>query len=374
MSAVAPCFTPCQADASDTRIARGTRTRTDASAAGRVVSIDTDDVDEFNQHSGGWCVQYHMLDAPGFRSTVSLVMTPSLQVGLVRQAMGYSSQGENPAGMLSIVVPVDQARPMAYRGRAVGPMEMALTRSGEDFECVCPSGARFALVSLAQEKVERYAADLWHGPNLLEFRDRIRFVDAAHRLRYVEACERILAAVNEQPGLLTDQRAAVLLEEKFLEGLLLNAHVASSCASDRSRYNLARQAYRYLQDRADQVPSIREICAATRASYATLERGFRETYGMTPKAMLTAIRLSGARRTLLHSGSMTTVTSVALGWGFVEFGRFSAQYRQRYGELPSETLRRIRGEPPVNGSHSNGARTRVGRDVRRPASRGPLLA
>lgn len=340
------------ADASDTRIARGIRSRVEAFPSGRVVSIDTDDVDEFNQHTGGWSVQYHVLDATAFRSTVFLVTTPSPQVARVRHAMGYSSQGENPAGMLSVVVPVDEVRPMAYRGLALGPMEMAVTRSGEGYECVCRSGARFAVVSLAQEKIERYAADLWHGPSLLEHSpDRLRFADSARRSCFLDACGRILAAVEEQPDVLGDQRAAVLLEEKCLEGLLLNAHVASSCALERSRYNLARQAYQYLQDRADRAPSIREMCAATRASYATLERGFRETHGMTPKAMMTAMRLCGARRALLHPDATATVTGVALRYGFVELGRFSARYRQRYGEVPSETLRRARGESPVNGSH-----------------------
>lgn len=122
-------------------------------------------------------------------------------------------------------------------------------------------------------------------------------------------------------------------------------------------YNLARQAYRYLQDRVDEVPSIREICSVTGASYATLERGFRETYGMTPKALMAAMRLSGARRQLLHPSPATTVTAVALRWGFVEFGRFSGQYCHRYGEVPSETLRRARGEhPQPNRSHRNGTR------------------
>jgi hypothetical protein len=102
-----------------------------------------------------------VLDATTLRSTVLLVMTPSLHVAIVQHAMGYSSQGDNPAGAISIGVRVDEARPMVYRGRAVGPLEMTVARSGEGFENVCPSGARFVAVSLAQEKVERYAADLW---------------------------------------------------------------------------------------------------------------------------------------------------------------------------------------------------------------------
>jgi AraC family ethanolamine operon transcriptional activator len=343
------------ADVSDTRVARGAPSRVQESPSGRVDSFDTDDVDELNQHSGGWSVQYHVLNATAFRSAAFLVITPSLQVAPVQQAMGYSSQGDTPAGALSMMVRLDEARPMVFRGRSVGSQEMAVARSGAGFECVCRAGARFIVVSLPQKEVVRCASDLWHEPNLLTHSpDRLRFADSARRSRRLEACGRLLAAVLEQPLILGDERATALLEEKLLEGLLLNAHVAASGASMRSRSNLARKAYRYLQDRADQVPSIREICAATRASYATLERGFRETYGMTPRAMITAMRLSGARRTLLHPDPTTTVTAVALRWGFVEFGRFAAQYRQRYGEVPSATLRRVQGETPVGGSHRDG--------------------
>jgi len=35
-----------------------------------------------------------------------------------------------------------------------------------------------------------------------------------------------------------------------------------------------------------------------------------------------------------------TVRDVALRWGFSHLGHFSARYRQRYGELPSQTLNR----------------------------------
>jgi AraC-like DNA-binding protein len=36
------------------------------------------------------------------------------------------------------------------------------------------------------------------------------------------------------------------------------------------------------------------------------------------------------------------VTAVALRWGFGHLGQFAADYRARFGELPSETLRRAR--------------------------------
>jgi transcriptional regulator GlxA family with amidase domain len=39
------------------------------------------------------------------------------------------------------------------------------------------------------------------------------------------------------------------------------------------------------------------------------------------------------------SGDSNHVAGVALRWGFAHMGRFSNEYKQRYGESPSKTLR-----------------------------------
>ena len=44
-----------------------------------------------------------------------------------------------------------------------------------------------------------------------------------------------------------------------------------------------------------------------------------------------------------HPDDATTVTDTATKLNFFHFGRFSSQYRQLFGETPSETLRRARG-------------------------------
>lgn len=78
----------------------------------------------------------------------------------------------------------------------------------------------------------------------------------------------------------------------------------------------------------------------------TLEAHFRRFLGATPLGWVRQARLSHARRALLASGGRASVTDVALDSGFVQLGRFAAQYCRAFGELPSETLRRIRHTRP----------------------------
>jgi hypothetical protein len=53
------------------------------------------------------------------------------------------------------------------------------------------------------------------------------------------------------------------------------------------------------------------------------------------------LRLRGIHVELVRAAPGTaTVESVAYGWGMLHMGRFAAAYRRKFGETPSQTLKR----------------------------------
>lgn len=83
-----------------------------------------------------------------------------------------------------------------------------------------------------------------------------------------------------------------------------------------------------------------ELADRARVSSRTLQRQFRTFLGHSPRVTLQDLRFKAARRKLLHATSATKIMDVALGCGFAHCGRFSVEYRTRYGETPSQTLQR----------------------------------
>ena len=76
-------------------------------------------------------------------------------------------------------------------------------------------------------------------------------------------------------------------------------------------------------------------------SARALSKAFRKRHGTGPMGFLKARRLEAAQRALLAADpKSTTVTEIALRFGFVHLGQFPADYRKAFQELPSETLRR----------------------------------
>ncbi len=78
----------------------------------------------------------------------------------------------------------------------------------------------------------------------------------------------------------------------------------------------------------------------------TLETHFMRFLSTTPLGWVRQERLTHARRALLASDGHVSVSQIATSSGFGQLGRFAAQYCSRFGELPLETLRRIRRARP----------------------------
>jgi AraC-like DNA-binding protein len=97
-------------------------------------------------------------------------------------------------------------------------------------------------------------------------------------------------------------------------------------------------------------PKVTDLCRVTGVSERAVQNAFMEVMGLTPAACLVRVRLHRARRALLAATQGSTTVSVeALNSGFWHFGEFSRAYKDCFGELPSDTLRRKPGEQQRQG-------------------------
>ncbi len=86
--------------------------------------------------------------------------------------------------------------------------------------------------------------------------------------------------------------------------------------------------------------TLSEIARAAGVSLRTLTQGFRQYRGTTPMHCVRDIRLDAVRLELQKASSRSSVAYVANSWGFGHLGRFAADYQRRFGERPSDTLKR----------------------------------
>ena len=108
-----------------------------------------------------------------------------------------------------------------------------------------------------------------------------------------------------------------------------------------ARRRIARLARDYMEDRFPNPIRLEDLCQDIGVGLRTMQRAFTEHFQIPPYQYLKKLRLDWARRELLAGEPEThSVTVTALNHGFSHLSRFSRNYREAFGELPSETLAR----------------------------------
>jgi len=99
----------------------------------------------------------------------------------------------------------------------------------------------------------------------------------------------------------------------------------------------------YIDALAHEDVDIAELHAISQTSPRTLQRAFVEHYQMSPRDYLRTVRLNRARVAFQRKDTNTSISDIALACGFNHLGKFSASYRQKFGELPRQTVKLNRG-------------------------------
>ena len=88
--------------------------------------------------------------------------------------------------------------------------------------------------------------------------------------------------------------------------------------------------------------SLAELSRVAGVSVRSLHEIFMCQRGMTPAKRIREMRLEQARHVLLDPRDGSTITEVCYNFGFPKPSVFAGYYNAKYGERPSETLRRRR--------------------------------
>lgn len=144
-------------------------------------------------------------------------------------------------------------------------------------------------------------------------------------------------------------RSLHLSVRRQLEGLVKSALITgfhnnySECLERFVRPAVPRAVRRAMQlceNSPEQPLTVSELAISAGVSVRSLQAGFKVHVGMTPTDYLRDMRLQRVHSELKnHAGGQNSIAQIAFAWGFTHLGRFSQRYRERFGELPSQTLK-----------------------------------
>jgi AraC-like DNA-binding protein len=147
-----------------------------------------------------------------------------------------------------------------------------------------------------------------------------------------------------QPFDVFQYRLMVAQIEQLVVSTLVSAqpHDMRESKSARCTAVLPRHVKRvqdYLRANAAEPVTADQMAIVAGVSLRSLYAGFKDYCGVSPMQYLRTIRLESARKDLLNEPDCN-IASIAMRWGFGHLGRFSIEYKERFGESPSQSVRR----------------------------------
>lgn len=96
----------------------------------------------------------------------------------------------------------------------------------------------------------------------------------------------------------------------------------------------------YMRENATNAPTLSSVSAAVGVSSRALHKAFKKYRNTTPMRYLRDLRLEGVHIELKEAPCHVTVAEIVYSWRYTCLGRFAHIYKQKYGELPSDTRKR----------------------------------
>jgi AraC-like DNA-binding protein len=155
----------------------------------------------------------------------------------------------------------------------------------------------------------------------------------------------IAETMRREPEVLTCESTRDTLESELQDHFLglIRSEGGNGSAAARpgmtrryQRMNLVRD---FIGENSHRPIRLHELCTASGLSRRGVEYLFVDLLGVRASTFLLQCRLHGVRRELLAAVPRHgQVKQCAMNWGFWHLGRFAAEYRALFGEMPRATL------------------------------------
>ena len=252
------------------------------------------------------------------------------------------TQGELAGKRFGLGIPL-LTKGIKFAGEEVGFRRLPSALSGEELDLTAEAGFEWMIVLVDQAKLMALAEAVRLPENILlglSFgRQGTLFESSASKVRRFgeTICEKM---DQSEAGQL--QLSAEDFESFIFDGLLGMIGPIELDTGRPPASVVVRRAIEMADSLAYRGPvRIVSLCAALRVSQSTMERSFKEVFGLTPHLFFRQRYLNLARLKLIQGRpDETTVSAIAQQFGFKEMGRFAVRYRELFGESPYESLRR----------------------------------
>ena len=304
------------------------------------------DLDAINTALSGWQIDYRQIDPGRLAADILQIRCQNVFLTHAKFNRKIDQAGGTPPGYTSFGLHGGGMEPVHVCGRELHDDSMMIFAPGQEYEGNTPNKAVLYSLSVRDEHLEKIGQQAGLQIPLQSFQthaamicDRNIIDGLRHRLK---ALCLTFGTDSSVPGMSRFQNELACQLPMMLLTALSAARGKSRRSTSRKRQIAVNRAREYMSENLETDLVIEDICRIAGVSWRTLDYAFREYLGITPKRYLAMLRLTTVRRALRQPIAGETVSAIANRWGYWHMGKFAADYKRQFGQLPSETIKGAR--------------------------------
>lgn len=302
----------------------------------------THDFDEQAQLLRGWNQGYDQISAGAFEGFISQLHLNDLSLFLEFTNQTLHQDGFLAEDTVAIGVPFTSIENGMFCGSPCQKNSIHIYSGRNGFEFISPQNLLIGLIVISKNRLMRLlSAEDQYFLNLHCKEARIAQISADIYTNLVQFLHSTFEMLKLNPDMMhhagfQDEVTANAIQV-VIDSLLVGHQQYPDLLLHKS-WKVVADTREIVNLRQDNPISVSELCESLEISRRTLQYHFQQALSTSPIAYLRAERLNGVRRMLKSANS---VTEAATHWGFWHFGHFSHEYKKMFGELPSDTFRRL---------------------------------
>ena len=311
--------------------------------------VHTRDLEQHARLQGAWSLRYEQLSGGVFDGHILQVQLPGLTLLREDTSVSVRQCGQLDPGSYGFATALEARDDVFFNGQRV-PQHAIMCGKGDEVDMLTPSNFTLIAVVVERSLLNPLWERMYNKPLATWLEQQWVLCTTAGK---AQALRQAHLTVLDQASALAHRPHDDLALRQFRDEILMEWIEALPARVDTSQWDTVQRRRRWVNQACElmlahtEAPlSILDICTQLGISRRKLNYCFADVLGTSPMQYLRTLRLNGVHRALTQAPQGSTVQDIAAHWGFWHLSQFAQDYKKRFGQLPSETLRAHTGRRP----------------------------
>ncbi len=308
--------------------------------AGFIIDYPDLDLEMLKYRTKMWDLENDQLGKGVLKVSLWVAHTPRIQISITHASKAFLTRGGFPDGCIMLLYSSNELTnefTTNVQNRSISPREIVILPKGDELDLLTYGTIDLHSIVIEEDLFYKEFYAFFGDTPDASIQNKRLYLKEDKILIFHQTVASWISYLTDEFLKLTNKPEYDTMESEILRQLF-DCMVPAPLLKKRKKFQ-TKIVRDMLHENIDNDIDISTLTSELNISNSQLHHVFKKEYGITPKKYLLLLRFNAIRKVLLLSDpNSVTIEEVVYKYNIFHMGHFSAQYKNIFGETPSQTL------------------------------------